>query len=95
MRVGPDVTKHGKTTYMRAMPMGVCRIVCGSQDRLFPSDIRCQKGMIRDDTAIQDTDPRTIFRAEPRPSFARLNAICFPGSLTAGVTGEARGTSDH
>src|ERR1700733_14652586 len=58
----PDVTKHGKPTDMRAMSMGICWVVRGGQDSFFTSDIRPQKRVIRDDTAIQDADPWTIFR---------------------------------
>ncbi len=59
---GPDITKHGKATHMRAMSMGIRRVVRGGQDSFFTSDIRRKKRVIRDDTAIQDADPWTIFR---------------------------------
>src|SRR5580704_18065091 len=59
---GPDVTKDGKATHMRAMSMGICWVVRGGQDSFFTSDIRRKKRVIRDDTAIQDADPWTIFR---------------------------------
>jgi hypothetical protein len=42
--------------------MGIRWVIRGGQDSFFTSDIRRKKRVIRDDTAIQDADPWTIFR---------------------------------
>src|SRR6266516_7629908 len=59
---GTDVTEHCQAADMRAMSIGVCRVVRGGQDSFLTSDICCQERMIRDDSAIQDADSRAIFR---------------------------------
>jgi hypothetical protein len=57
-----DVAEHCKAADMRAMSVGIRWVVCGGQDSFFTSDIGCQKRMIRNDTTIQNADPRAIVK---------------------------------